>query len=159
MSNSFFEQRQLTALDLHAPALGVEAHVAQHDTPARVAAAPPQDAADARQKLAHVERLGKVVVGALLQTRNTVFERIARRNDDDARTPPLRLELFEDPKAAAVGKHDVQQDAVVLVKTQLQRRIPEGLGLLNDVARTAQLLAHQAAQRRLVLYDQNFHPS
>jgi transposase-like protein len=75
----------------------------------RVAAA--QHAADARQQLARLERLGQVVVGAHLEAEDAVQRLVAGGQHDD-RQGRLRAQLAAQGQAVVAGQVQVQHDQV-----------------------------------------------
>lgn len=77
------------------------------------AAAAAQDAAYAGEQLGRMEGFGQVVVGAEFETLDLVVQRVACRDYDDVVAAPQMFYVLEQPQAAPVGKHYVEQDAVV----------------------------------------------
>src|SRR5690606_10915194 len=75
-------ERQGTAVHRHAGAAGVEHDVATGDLDARPAGAAPNQGAQARKELLHVEGLREVVVGAGVDALHLLVPGIARRQDE-----------------------------------------------------------------------------
>ena len=121
------------------------------------AAAAPGLAADTGREFHQVERFGQVVVRALLQSEDLVLDRVFGREDDHVFAATLCLEIFEQVQTVAVGQHDVQQDAVVLVGAQFFFRLGVRAGRFYHVAFAGEGALHQFAQRRFVFYNEDFH--
>lgn len=73
-----------------------------------------EDGADPGEELAGFERFGKVVVGAKLQTEDTVRGVSLRGEHDDGNAVALADEL-EHFDSAEAGKHDIENDEVDVV--------------------------------------------
>ena len=74
----------------------------------------PQDGPDAGQQHVPAERLGDVVVGAHVQTRDDVaFFALGRQHDDGhAGRLGIRPQLAADGQTIQAGQHQVQQDQI-----------------------------------------------
>ena len=67
------------------------------------------------------------------------------------------LYVLEQPQAAPVWKHYVEQDAVVGVCRNAGIGLGVCRGRLDDVSLLLERALHHLPQRRLILYDQNLH--
>ena len=152
-----FQQCQFASLHLHAPALRPERDVAQRERQIPAAAAAPQHAAYTRQQFGRVERFGQVVVGALFQPQNLVFERVACRYDNYVLALAQLLDMLQQPQSVAVGEHDIEQDAVVAVSRHLGVGFGVGRRRFDHVVLLYEGTVHDLAQRRFVFHDQNLH--
>ncbi len=112
----------------------------------------PQNSLDARRQFARVERLGKIIVGAQLQTDNAIHV-FAARGQHQHRDAAVDAQTLENLKPIQAGKHDIQHDQVVAaLLRRLQRRVP----LMNALHREAlalQKLLEQRAQLSIVVDD------
>ena len=71
----------------------------------------PQDAADARQQLSRLERLGEIVVGAHFQADDAI-DRLAARGQHDHRQVRARAQRAAQLQAVLAGHHEVEDDQV-----------------------------------------------
>lgn len=101
--------------------------------------------------------LGKIVVRATVQTEYLVLERVASRHDDHVLLAAQLLDPLEQSQPIAVGQHDVEQDAVVVVSGHAPVRLGISRGRLDHVPFLPQRTLHDLPERRLVLDDQNLH--
>ena len=114
----------------------------------------PQQRADAREQLAGGERLGEVVVGALVQGRDLVRLVGAHGQDEDRRRHP-GAQLAADLDAAAVGEHEVQHDEVRRRVDRLHQRLVRRGGHVERVAARGKDGPQRAADLLLVVDDQD----
>ena len=115
---------------------------------------PPQQRADAGEQLAGGERLGEVVVGALVQRRDLVGLVGAHRQDQDRRGHP-RAQLAADLDAGAVGEHEVEHHEVRGRVDGLDERLVAGRGHVQGVAARGEDGLERAADLLLVVDDED----
>ena len=90
---------------------------------------PPQDRLDPDHELGRRERLRQVVVGAVLEPRDPVDRRAARRQDEDRRGACLLVAANrpDDGPAVELGQHQVEDHERRLMRLdRVQRRGPIG---------------------------------
>ena len=151
------QQFDFAACHLDPAAVGPQAHVARIEALLPFALVAAQDAADTGTQLRQVERLGQVIVGPEFQPFDFVVERIAGRNDDYPGTVTPRFQLFEQPQSAPAGQHDIQQDTVVIVRSDLVERGCVIGRLLDDVMFPDKGPGHNLPQGGFVFDDEYFH--
>ena len=111
------------------------------------------DRADSRGELVEVVRLHEVVVGAGVEPRDAIRDRIARRDDEHGQLAAARAPFAKQGKAVAMRKAQVEQDEVVF------GAVERGVGALrvanpvDRVAFAAQPLLRGGADHRIV-FDQ-----
>ncbi len=76
--------------------------------------AAPQPRSHAGQQLDERERLHQIVVGAELQSFDAIVHGVARAQDEDRRAGLAIANLLQHRKPVRVGKHQVENDEVVL---------------------------------------------
>ena len=130
-----------------------------HDFPitrtrAAVAACTAEDRADAREELAGVEGLGKVVVGAELQADDPIGV-VAPRGEHEYRHPGARADPPAHLEAVQIGQHHVEDDGIGLrarERGEPGRRVVRRLDLHPG---RVQVLADHRGEARIVLDHQD----
>ena len=74
--------------------------------------APAQQRPDAREQLGECERLGEVIVGALVEADNPIFDRVLRRQDEYRRLNAAFAQRGEDIDTIAARQHQIEQQKV-----------------------------------------------
>ena len=92
------------------------------------------EGADAGEQLGQGERLDEVVIGAGIEARDAVADRIAGGEHEDRGGGALAAEALGDVVAVHGGEHDVEQDEVVLLGLGLELRRRRRLRPVDDVA-------------------------
>src|SRR5205807_477028 len=90
---------------------GVDAEIAGTDDACQLRAAPAEHRPNARQQLAELERFDDVVVGAELETLDTIRRLVARAEDDDPARPVAGERTAELPPVHS-RHHQVEHDEV-----------------------------------------------
>ena len=104
----------------------------------------------------HVNRLGQVIVSALLHRLDGALDRPEGGHQDEQRVAAVRPDLRQQFQAAEAGHLDVRDHQVVeplLSQFQCRRRIGHRI---NDIALAPQGLLHPRAQPLLVIHHQVF---
>ena len=104
-----------------------------------------------------MERLGQVVVGTEVQPRHLVLDGILRRKNDDVSVFSALGQFAQQVEAAAVGQHNVEKDAVVLIDSRLRARFHERSGRFHHETCLPQRSRNHLAQFPVVFYEQNLH--
>ena len=76
-------------------------------------AAAPEQRADARQHLLHVEGLGDIIVGAGVHAGDLVAPALARREDEHRHLALVAPPLLEHAQAVFLGQAEIEHDGVV----------------------------------------------
>ena len=130
-------RRQLHLLAVAMDALGDEVDGEVRRGDARLFGRRGRDAAErgpqAREELAHAERLGDVVVGTGVERGDLVALRLARREDDDGHVGPA-AEAGDHVEAGDVGEAEVEDDEVGPVPGRELERDLAGAGRVDVVA-------------------------
>ena len=161
------QQRDLGVGERHALALlrelaqlevelqGAESHLARRlARPLRRRPVAPQHVLDAQQELAHLERLGEIVVDALLQAGDAVLG-LAHGGQHEDRHVVGAAQLAGEVEAGLARHHDVEHDQVEVERGQALAGlggVPGG-GDAKAVARQERL--QEFAQARVVVDDQD----
>jgi transcription elongation factor GreA len=115
---------------------------------------PAQHGLDPGHQFARAERFADVVVGAKLQTDDTV-DFVAPGGQHDDRWSALLAQLATDLKAIDAGQHQVEDHkGHTFVASQAESRLPVG-GFEDRISLALQVRRDQAADVRLVINDQN----
>ena len=117
----------------------------------------PEHRLDPRDQFARGERLGEVIVGPALESRDLVGLLGARRQHDDGDVAGIRVtaKLPCQFEPAHVGQHPVHQHQVRAAVADAGERGLAVLGGHDLKAGAPQPECNQVADRRLVLDDQN----
>ena len=117
--------------------------------------AAPGGGADARDELAHRERLHEVVVGADLERVHAVVLGAARRDDDDRRADPFGAGRLDQLPAVELGEHQVEHaDVRVLVAEAGQAELAAADDDRVEPGRV-QVACHPVGDHVVVLDDQD----
>ena len=120
-------------------------------------AAPAQDRLHAQHELGGGERLGQVVVGAVLEAGDAVDRRAAGRQDEDRRAARLLVAADgpDDGPAVELGEHQVEDDERRRVRLDgVERGRPVGRG--HDTEAVAlQVRPHEPDDLRVVVDDED----
>ncbi len=110
--------------------------------------------AEAREELAHAERLGDVVVGAGVERRDLLALRLARGEDDDGHVGPA-AEAGDHVEPGDVGESEVEDDEVGPVSGRELERDLAGAGRVDVVAARAEVRDERAQDLRFVVDDED----
>ncbi len=113
-----------------------------------------QHSPDPRQHLAHVERLGDVVVGAELQPDHAV-DHVAFAADHHDRYVVLGADLAREREAVLAREADVEGDEIDGLRVEVRHQAGAVLGLGDGKALRLQAGAQQRAHLGLVVDDQD----
>ena len=97
---------------------------------ARLPLAAPDDGAQPRQKLGHLEGLGEIVVGARVYAFDTLFPVAARRQDQYRMIAPGLAPALEDCQPVKRGQAEIQNDRVKILAVAAK---PRGLAVAFDL--------------------------
>ena len=160
------EQLELGRRQLGAAAVDERLHLARVDAQLldldRLAApllgrahAAPRRRADARDELAHRERLHEVVVGADLERVHAVVLGAARGDDDDRRADPLGARRLDQLPAVELGQHQVEHADVGVLEPEA--REPELAAADDDRIEPGrdEMARHPVGDHVVVLDDQD----
>jgi hypothetical protein len=143
---------------LHPVCGAVDRDVADHDlvfSQARTNTA--QDGAQAGEELVHRERLGQVIVGALIEATDAIALVAAGRQHDDRRVARLaaRAQPAADFDPRNLGQHPVEQDEIGADLVGEKQGLFAVARQRNAIAFLLEIVFEQKRQRFLVLDDQN----
>src|SRR6185436_9812101 len=93
--------------------------------------ASPQQCLDTREQLHHLERLDEVVVGAELQSDDTIDNLPARGQHQDRRLDSALAKCAAHIEATAAWQHDVEQDGVERAGATASKS-PDGVAFALD---------------------------
>ena len=116
-----------------------------------------EDAAQGGQQVVDLERLGDVVVRAVLHGLDGGGAAAEGGHDDDLELVVLALQLLEDRQAVPIGQLDVHHHQVrpLLVVGDLGDRIGPGLGDAGGVAGVLQEVGQEGDDLGVVVDDEN----
>ena len=157
-ANSFERERDLRAVARATRASrGRATAVPTSSTLGRSAGRRRRERAQAGEQLVERERLREVVVGADVEARHAIGDRVACRQHQHGRPDAVGAQPATRLEAVDLGQHDVEHDRVVVVRLAHPERV---LAARRDVGRMA-LLGESATQEcrdlRLVLDHENAH--
>ena len=112
-------------------------------------------ALDDRGERLGVERLGEVVLGALLHGLDGARDRAERRHDHEDRARRGGLRLLHERDAVEAGHLQVGEDDVGVELLELAERLEAVGRRLGRVALVAEDLAQRGARVRLVVHDED----
>jgi len=113
--------------------------------------------AEASQQLGERERLGQVVVGAGVQTRDAIGDRVPRGEHQDGAPSPRFAQLPAHLEAVQVGQHQIQDDGVVGVLGPEPHGVLATAGDIDRVALLFERALEQAGHLDLVLHHEHAH--
>ena len=116
-----------------------------------------QQRAQTREQLAQREGLDQVVVGAGIEARHAIVDRIARGEHQDRRPIARLAHAPADLEAVHVGHRDVEDHGVELLGGEAVERLATVLGERDVVALEGERPLHGRAQRGLVIDQQDSH--
>ena len=134
--------------------LGVEAERPAFDLAPGVAGGAPQQRADARQHLLHVEGLGDVVVGAGVHAGHLVAPAVARGEDEHRHLALVAAPLLEHAEAVHLGQAEIEHDGVVGLGIAEEMPLLAVEGGIDGVARIAQRRDELPVEIGIVLDDE-----
>ena len=117
------------------------------------AAPAPQNRADAGEKLAWIERLGQIVVGADLKADDPIRFLAARGQHQDWRLR-ARPDIAADFEAIEIGQHHVENDGVERRAVERGQTFAAGETELDSKTGRAQIVGHHGGQPRIVVNDE-----
>ena len=103
-----------------------------------------------REQLAEFERLGKVVVGTMIEPGNAVLDGIARSQHKNGHAPAGLAQLAANFKTVAARNHHIEDDEVVSIDRRLVKRVVAGIGNIYGVRLFAQALGHESRDTSIV---------
>ena len=118
---------------------------------------PPVDGTDAGMQLGEMEGFCQVIVGAILQSDDLIVKGVAGGYDEDIALFVFCPDKVQQVDAVAIRQTDVQQDTVILKKTQLFTGSLQVAGQLADIAFFGQEVVDVTGQLLVIFYDQHFH--
>jgi hypothetical protein len=113
-----------------------------------------QNAVDACQQLARVERLGEVVVRAHLQADDAV-DLVAARREHDYRQPGARSQVAAQAQAVLARQHDIEHDEVGAARLQDAPHLAAVGGARDAKAVALEVIAQQPADFGVVIDDED----
>ena len=114
----------------------------------------PEQRAQARQHLLHVERLGDIIVGAGIHAGNLVAPPLARREDQHRHLAFVAPPLLEHAQAVFLGQAEIEHDGVVGLGVAEEMPLLAVEGRVDGIARIAQRGDELAVQVWIVLDDE-----
>src|SRR5262245_18072389 len=120
-------------------------------------APPAQQRPDARQQLGECEWLGEVVVGALVEADNPVFDRVLRRKDQYRCLNAAFAQRGEDIDAIAARQHEIEQQEVEGCLICQEEAFFSGGRDRDFVMLRLQARAQRIRDLRFILDNQNAH--
>ena len=119
--------------------------------------APPRERAQPREQLRERERLDEVVVGAAVEARDAVGDRVARGQHQHRRPDAGSAQPAADLEAVDARQHHVEHDRVVVVRLGHPERVLAAARDVGGEPLVDEAAADQARHPQLVLDDQNAH--
>ncbi len=159
-----FQQRQLArgqvdvrAAERHARLSGNHGERADPDLGVAIGSLPSQQCADARFELGHLERLHEIVVGARIESTNTVLDRVTGSDDQDRQAAILFAKTAHQGHTVHSRQHQIDDCKIVVAGQQrVQRGAPVGVRVYL-VAGLTQQGAQRLAQLLVVFDNQESH--
>ncbi len=136
---------------------GVDHEVADDEPGREHLAASPGEGAEPGQELAEVERLGEVVVGAGVEPRDALLDRIEGGEHEDGDGAAGGADCLADLEPGGPRHQDVEDDDVVVVLARQGQRLGAIGGEVDDVRRLAQAAGDGLAQLTVILGEQDAH--
>ena len=111
----------------------------------------------ARQQFTEIERLDEIIVGAGVESYDSVLDRVPCCEHQDWKNRTSRAHLAAHLKAIFARQHDIQNHQIIVVDARLiQRHLPVRRDIYG-VALLAQSLRQHLCGRGLVFYQQDAH--
>ena len=134
--------------------LGIETERAAFHLVAGVACRAPEQGAQARQHLLHVERLGDIIVGAGVHAGDLVAPPLARGEDQHRHLAFVAPPLLEHAQAVLLGQAEIEHDGVVGLGVAEKMPLLAVEGGVDGVARIAQRGDELTVEVWIVLDDE-----
>jgi Stage II sporulation protein E (SpoIIE) len=118
-----------------------------------------QQRAKTREQFAELERLGEVIVGAVIEAGDAVLDCIARSQHQNGHALTRFSKLAANFKTVAARNHHVEDHQVVSIDRGLIKRIVAGVGNIDGIRLFAQALGHETRDARIVFDKKQPHAS
>jgi len=115
--------------------------------------APLQQVANPQHQLTRLERLRKIIVGALLQPVDAILG-LRHRGQQQHRDSTLPAQLAGQPEAILPRHHDIEHDEIESKSRQVRPRLPGIPGGRHSKAAIRQIPAQKLSQAHIVIHDQ-----
>src|SRR5215475_14673798 len=116
-----------------------------------------QQRSDARKQLRECERLGEIIVSALIEANHTILYRVLRRNDQYRRLIATLAQRREDIDTIAARQHEIEQQKVEGTLAREKEAFFSGRRNRDFVVLGFKALAQCVRYFLFVLNDQNTH--
>ena len=101
----------------------------------RMAGGAPQQRAQPRQNLLHMEGLHDIIVGAGIEALDFVAPAVARGQHQDRHRPPGLAPVAEDRNAVLLRQADVEDDGVIRLRIAEKPALFAIVGAIDNIAR------------------------
>ena len=109
---------------------------------------------DPGHKLGHCERFGQIIVGSGIQSRNPVFDRIARRQDQDRESSPGGSRGGQHGETITIGQAKIEDGRVIADQLECDAGILRRTGNVDGEADFAEPGLQDTGQALFILDDQ-----
>jgi hypothetical protein len=114
----------------------------------------PENSPDTGDQFARIARLGQIVIGAELQTQNTIQVLRPRRQHDHGNSGVLAKRL-KNLYSAHFRHHDIQYHCIDGILTRFSQCFGSIMSLANIETFLTEILSQQLAQLDVIICDQN----
>src|ERR1700733_1171101 len=155
----FRRQSQRLTFVSDAAGRGIQAHVAILEDGRSKARAPSHHGSNSRHELVEIERFAYIVVGARVQSLDSIGNGLARREDDDWQGIALMAQLREHFQAIAIGQPEIQYGGIVAGLGADDDRRGAVIQPIHRKPLVEESAAKSPADHSIVFDQQDFHPT
>ncbi len=116
-----------------------------------------EKSAEASEEFAEFERFGQVIVSAVIESGNAIFDGVTSGEHEDGNLGARLAKEAANFKAAEAGKHNVEDDQVIGVKFCLLQRIRTGRNSINGIGLFFQSFKDKALHAWIVFREEDSH--
>jgi hypothetical protein len=117
----------------------------------------PSESSQSRKKLIESERFDEVVIGAGVETRDPIDDRITGGEHQNWDLQPARAERARHRDAITTRQHVVEHHRIVLVQRSVLKRILTIAHEIDSVRPLAKAASERRAEERVVFHHEQSH--
>jgi hypothetical protein len=137
--------------------LGIERDIASRQDLVATPAGTSQQGMQTCNKFIHDERLGEIVIGAVAEALDPIFQTVAARHDQDGRYVSPQSQIAKELETILVGKAEVENDRGVVEGGDRPLGIGGTFRLIAVKAHSRQVLRDKTGKLSVVFNNENPH--